>query len=272
MPARLPPPATLQFSPCKAQFSSASPSHRVLRPSTATLLQALGDGSPTGVADAPAAPSTASQPSSATSSLAATLADLAVTSRQSSANDLGDRRQLLQPAALHPLAAARLHSRCSSGDQMPPSAVLGAAAGEEAAAAAAASGGGAAPARRDAFGLSAEAAAGLCSPKQVSAVRCFDSLVLKKLSPIKTRSRAATAGEQGGNGAVGAAGQGRDASPAVAYAESLVSPFEQALKVKHAAARPLVFHSSRGSWQAPGSYNPYDTTAAALSSGGWVPG
>lgn len=223
----------MQYSPCKQACSNASPRRRGQR-------KLFGDGpaggaSPTAVADRQ--PNTASQPSSATSSLAA-LADLQVSSRHSSASDLGDRRLLLAFAAAQ---ARPAHSRSPSGE------------GDAAAAA---------------------AESGLCSPVLIGAVRCFDTMVLKTLTPIKTRSRATS--QDGKPGSLPAA---LVPSPLVAYADNLVSPFSGAnngsLKPKGSVGRrPMVIHSrgSSGMAVAPGAYNPYDLTAAALSTGAfWLP-
>ena len=207
-----------QFSPCKTSSTNAWGQARGPR-------RLFGDGgapagSPTAVADQPAY-ATASQPSSATSSLAEALADLQVSSRQSSAGDLGDRSRILAFAAAKASAAPAAHSRSSSGDEL--------------------------------AGLAQEE--GLCATVLIGAVRCFDSMVLKTLTPIKTRSRASSH-------------DGAAASPPVAYVETLVSPFGGNLKPKGPMGRPVVYHSRGSSGMgAPGAYNPYDLTAAALSSG-----
>jgi hypothetical protein len=181
-------------------------------------------GSPSAVADR--TPYTASQPSSATSSLAAALADLQVSSRQSSASDLGDRSRVLAFAA----AAAR-------------------------------GGGGAAHSRSPSDEQQLEDG-GLCSPQLIGAVKCFDSMVLRSLTPIKTRGRAGSAEEGCDSGRIPAA-----PGP---QADTLVSPFGSGLlKPKGpVGGRPVIIHTRGSSGMgAPGAYNPYDLTAAAFSSG-----
>ncbi|PSC72976.1 hypothetical protein C2E20_3593 [Micractinium conductrix] len=248
----------VQFSPCKPHMS-ISPRGRALRGGAAMLeaLDAAAGGlarrdapSPTGVAYLPhVAPSTASQPSSATSSLAAALADLSVSSRASSAGDLGDRAKLLASLGLPPPPAAaaaaqqrlgvRLHSRCPSEETL------------------AVGGGGGGGGGSDAVQS--------MSPQLIGAVRSFDSFILNTLTPIKTRSPAKAPLQQHAC---------ESASPA-AYPDSLlpsgVSPFNKAAaggaKPKlQPMGRPVVYHSRGSSMAAPGAYNPYDMTAAALCS------
>jgi hypothetical protein len=106
---------------------------------------------------------------------------------------------------------------------------------------------------------------GLCSPVLIGAVRSFDSMVLKTLTPIKTRGRGSH--EESGGAAAAA-----EPSPPAAYVETLVSPFNDNLKPKGpVGGRPVVYHSRGSSGMAPGAYNPYDLTAAALSSSGEAP-
>lgn len=185
--------------------------------------------SPSAVADR--TPYTISQPSSATSSLAAALADLQVSSRQSSASDLGDRSRVLAAVATAArggnAAVAAAHSRSPSAEQQL----------EE---------------------------SGLCSPQLIGAVKCFDSIVLKSLTPIKTRGRVGAADEGSGD-------SGRVPAAPGPMAEALVSPFSSGLlkpKGPACGGRPVIIHT-RGSsgMAAPGAYNPYDLTAAAFSSG-----
>lgn len=197
----------------------------------------LAGCSPCGVASAAA--SSSSQPSSATSSLAAQLADLQVTSRQSSGSDLGDRGRLL--AGLPPGLAA-LHTRRASACEG------GSAAGEP-----------------------ASPPDSSCSPQQVGAIKSFDTVMLRSLTPIKTRSRPGTARQHDG---------GLPPSPPAPLAGTLVSPFGDCpsasssgsgLRPKLAAGRPVVIRcstSSAAGGGAPNAYNPYDLTAAALYSGG----
>ncbi len=198
----------------------------------------LAGCSPCGVASVAA--SSASQPSSATSSLAAQLADLQVASRQSSGSDLGDRGRLL---GLPPGLAAvhyRRASACSAADEARGS------------------------------GEPASPPDSACSPQQVGAIRSFDSLVQRALTPIKTRSRPGTARQ---------AGAELPPSPPAPLAGALPSPFGgsasasslgSGLRPKLAAGRPFVIRCSTSSAAggAPNAYNPYDLTAAALSSGG----
>lgn len=186
-----------------------------------------------------------SEPSSATSSLALQLADLQVTSRQSSAGDLGDRQRLL--AGLPPGLAA-VHTRCASA--------CGTAGGDG-----------------DLDVEPASPADSACSPQLVGAIRSFDSLVLRGLTPIKTRSRCAT--ERGG----ASDGGELPPSPPAPYADRLVSPFHEGHSglqpkmgggMQPAMARTVLFQaraSSGGMAAAPGAYRPYDLTAAVLSSG-----
>ena len=206
-----------------------------------------GGGGGSGAAASPVAIaatySTLSEPSSATSSLAALqAAELQVSSRQSSAGDLGDRQRLL--AGLPPGLAA-VHTRRAPG---------GGAAAD-----------GADPPEPPSPADSA------CSPQLIGAIRSFDSLVLRGLTPIKTRSRAAT--ERGG----ASDGGELPPSPPAPYAERLVSPFHEGLPglrpkmgLQPALGRPVAFQaraSSGGLAAAPGAYAPYDLAAAALSSG-----
>lgn len=253
-----------QFSPCKPR-AYCSPSLRSLRPGAAMLAAFEGaarggagsgqHGSPTAVAYMPAAPSTASQPSSATSSLAAALADLQVSSRQSSENDLsatlGDRAKLLAALGLPPTGSRGHLSRSSSdGDLIAVGPAHPAAVTPEET---------------------------LCCVHLLGAVISFDTLVLKTLTPIKTRGASGSSGTRpaGGEAAGGMDGLGEPpASLAAAYADSLISPFHDppaGMKAKQlqplgAAARPMIFHTRNTSMTAPGAYNPYDLTAAALSS------
>ncbi|PRW59564.1 glutathione S-transferase isoform A [Chlorella sorokiniana] len=199
----------------------------------------LAGCSPCGVASVAA--SSVSQPSSATSSLAAQLADLQVASRQSSGSDLGDRGRLL--AGLPPGLAAvhtRRASACSVADD--------------------ASGSGS--------GEPASPPDSACSPQQVGAIKNFDSVMQRTLTPIKTRSRPGTARQQGAD---------LPPSPPAPLAGSLVSPFGDCpsasslgsgLRPKLAAGRAVVIRccTSSAAGGAPNAYNPYDLTAAALSS------
>lgn len=192
--------------------------------------------SPCGVASVAA--SSASQPSSATSSLAAQLADLQVASRQSSDSDLGDRRRLLEGL---PPGLAAVHTRrasaCSAHDE---------------------AGG---------RGEPASPPDSACSPQQVGAIRSFDSVMQRALTPIKTHSRPGTARQQGAN---------LPPSPPAPLAGALVSPFGDCpsasslgsgLRPKLAAGRAVVIRcTSSAAGMAPNAYNPYDLTAAALSS------
>lgn len=213
-------------------------------------------GSPCAIADGPCAPSTASQPSSATSSLAAALADLQVASRQSSEDNLGDRSKILAALGLPgggppgpPLG--RQHSPASSRG------------GEDDLLLAAVYAPMSAPQPREVDGM--------CSPQLIGAVRSFDSQVLRRLTPIKTRSKTPP-----GDGEPAAA-RGAPPSPGAPLAESLASPFheQRGMKPKQlapAGGRPVIYHSRSSSITAPGAYNPYDLTAAALSSGAWPVG
>lgn len=249
----LQPPAPLlctQFLPCKPS--------RAVRARAALMAAFEGAtggvaaaGSPCAIADGPCAPSTASQPSSATSSLAAALADLQVASRQSSENDLGDRSKVLAALGMPGGGAAgpppaRQHLRSPSRNS------------EDDGLLAAAYTPISMPLPREEDGM--------CSPQLIGAVRTFDSQVLRRLTPIKTRSKAPPGGTEP------AAARGDvPPSPAAPYAESLASPFYErgGMKPKQLApaARPVIYHSRSSSITAPGAYNPYDLTAAALSSG-----
>lgn len=170
-----------------------------------------------------------SQPSSATSSLAATLADLQVGSRQSSAGDLGDRSRIL--AGLPPGLAA-VHTRCPSTS------------GDDASAPG-----------------SAREHEQPCSPQTSAAIRSFDSLVLRTLSPVKTRNPC-------GSGRATSADE-LPPSPPAPCADRLVSPFQgglPGLRLKQAMARPMTLHAHSSSGMiAPGAYAPYDVHAAALA-------
>ena len=238
LPAPLPTP--LQRSPAKTRSMEGE----LAAGGAAPYCGAAGPPgcSPCGVASAAA--STASQPSSATSSLAAQLAELQVASRQSSGSDLGDRGRLLAglPPGLAPLHTRRASAGSASDDGADP-------------------------------GSPPDSA---CSPQQVGAIRSFDSAVLRTLTPIKTRSRPGSARAPGGD---------LPPSPPAPVAGSLVSPFSDCpsagglgsgLRPKLAAGRALLIHSRGGSTSggAPNAYNPYDLTAAALSTGaqpgGWL--
>lgn len=232
-----------EFSPCKPS--------RAVRARAALMAAFEGTaggpaaaGSPCAIADGPCAPSTASQPSSATSSLAAALADLQVASRQSSENDLGDRSKLLAALGLPgsgalcpPPGRQHSHSGSRSGeDDMLLAAVYLPTAVQQ-------------PRDDDA----------MCSSQLIGAVRSFDSQVLRRLTPIKTRSKTPPGGAAA------------PPSPAAPLADSLASPFQEqrGMKPKQlapASGRPVIYHSRSSSITAPGAYNPYDLTAAALSS------
>lgn len=234
-PPGLNPPRS-QLSPTKGVMDAGQRAMLQLAARTGKAVPATaGAASPVAVA-APAY--TASQPSSATSSLAATLADLQVSSRQSSASDLGDRSRIL--AGLPPGLAAVHTRRASVGSDDP--------------------------------ATPSSPADSVCSPQLVGAIRSFDTVVLRTLTPIKTRSRAGT--EHGG----GSDSSELPPSPPAPFADRLVSPFHEGhpgLKPKMAPGRPVVYHtrgaSSGGLPAAPGAYNPYDLTMAALSSGGLLP-